>query len=121
MIGGHSGRNGRGDAAIITIADGPIEVELRSGMAFQVDVIPATGTPYFTTNIEDGIALADDALRTELAARFPGAWQRIRDRRTFMVDVLGIRLHADVLPFSNIPGLLPPFLLAGDRAIVMRG
>ena len=32
------------------------QVELRSGMAFQVDVIPATGTDYFTTNIEDGIA-----------------------------------------------------------------
>ena len=25
-------------------------------MAFQVDVIPATGGPYFTSNIEDGIA-----------------------------------------------------------------
>ena len=34
-------------------------VELRSGMALQVDIIPATGTDYFTTNIEDGIALAD--------------------------------------------------------------
>jgi hypothetical protein len=33
--------------------------KLVSGMAIQVDVIPATGTPYFTTNIEDGIALAD--------------------------------------------------------------
>ena len=44
-------------------------IELRSGMAFQVDVIPATGTDYFTTNIEDGIALADEALRSELAAR----------------------------------------------------
>ena len=35
------------------------EIKLRSGMALQVDVIPATGTRYFTTNIEDGIALAD--------------------------------------------------------------
>src|SRR4029079_12053957 len=38
-------------------------IELRSGMAFQVDIIPATGTPYFTTNIEDGLALADAPLR----------------------------------------------------------
>ena len=30
-------------------------------MALQCDIIPATGTDYFTTNIEDGIALADDA------------------------------------------------------------
>ena len=29
-------------------------IELRSGMALQCDIIPATGTPYFTTNIEDG-------------------------------------------------------------------
>ena len=29
-------------------------IELRSGMALQVDIIPATGTDYFTTNIEDG-------------------------------------------------------------------
>jgi hypothetical protein len=33
------------------------QIELKSGMALQVDVIPATGTDYFTTNIEDGVAL----------------------------------------------------------------
>ncbi len=53
-------------------------VELRSGMALQVDIIPATGTDYFTTNIEDGIALADATLRAELAARYPEAWARIQ-------------------------------------------
>ena len=40
-------------------------IELRSGMCLQVDVIPATGTEYFTTNIEDGIALADETLRAD--------------------------------------------------------
>jgi Xaa-Pro aminopeptidase len=96
-------------------------VELRSGMAFQVDVIPATGTPYFTTNIEDGIALADEPLRAELASRFPDAWRRIEARRRFMGGVLGIDLHPDVLPFSNIPALLPPFVLRSDHAMVMEG
>ena len=96
-------------------------IELRSGMAFQVDVIPATGTPYFTTNIEDGIALADVTLRGELERRFPDAWGRIRGRRAFMGDVLGIELHPDVLPLSNIPAFLPPFLLRPDRAMVMGG
>jgi hypothetical protein len=95
-------------------------VELRSGMALQVDIIPATGTPYFTTNIEDGIALADEALRSELATRFPDAWQRIQARRGFMATSLGIQLHPDVLPFSNIPAFLPPFLLGSDRAMVAR-
>jgi Xaa-Pro aminopeptidase len=92
-------------------------VELRSGMAFQVDVIPATGTAWFTTNIEDGIALADGSLRAELAARFPGAWARIEARRAFMADALGIELHPDVLPFSNIPAVLAPFILRPDLAL----
>ena len=56
-------------------------IELRSGMAFQVDVIPATGTEYFTTNIEDGIALADAPLRDRSPRDFPEAWARIQQRR----------------------------------------
>jgi len=94
-------------------------IELRSGMAMQVDVIPATGTPYFTTNIEDGIALADATLRAELAQRYPAAWSRIEARRRFMAQALGIDLHPDVLPFSNLAALLPPFLLRPDRAMTL--
>jgi hypothetical protein len=96
-------------------------VELRSGMAMQVDVIPATGTEYFTTNIEDGIALADESLRAEIAVAYPQAWERIRARRDFMHDALGIELHPDVVPFSNIPAWLPPFLLCSERAMAMSG
>ena len=95
------------------------EIELRSGMAFQVDVIPATGTEYFTTNIEDGIALADSALREAFAAAYPGAWSRIEARRAFMAASLGIELHPDVLPFSNIPAWLPPHLFGLDRAMTI--
>jgi Creatinase/Prolidase N-terminal domain len=94
-------------------------IELRSGMAFQVDIIPATGTDYFTTNIEDGIALADGPLREAFAATYPGAWGRIEARRRFMRDALGIELHPDVLPFSNIPAYLPPFLLRPERAMTL--
>ena len=92
-------------------------IELRSGMALQCDIIPATGTPYFTTNIEDGVALADESLRAELSSRFPEAWTRIEARRRFMIDMLGIDLHPDVLPLSNLAGHLPPFLLRPDRAM----
>ncbi len=94
-------------------------VELRSGMALQVDIIPATGGPLFTTNIEDGVALADDELRRDIAARYPEAWSRIQARRTFMRDVLGIELHPDVLPFSNLPAVLAPWLLRPDRVLAM--
>ena len=96
-------------------------VELRSGMALQVDVIPATGTEYFTTNIEDGVALADDALRRQFSEKYPAAWERIQARRRFMSHALGIALHPDVLPFSNIPAYLPPFLLRPDRAMTLAG
>ncbi|MBN1121908.1 MAG: hypothetical protein JXJ17_12575 [Anaerolineae bacterium] len=92
---------------------------LHSGMALQVDVIPATHSPYFTTNIEDGIALANAALRADFAARFPEAWGRIQARRAFMETVLGIRLKPEVLPFSNIPAYLPPYLLSPHRAMCM--
>jgi hypothetical protein len=94
-------------------------IELRSGVALQVDIIPATGTPYFTTNIEDGVALADTSLRASFAERYPDAWQRIQRRRDFMANALGIELHPDVLPFSNIPAFLPPFLLRPDRAMTV--
>jgi hypothetical protein len=96
-------------------------IALRSGMAFQVDIIPATGTDYFTTNIEDGVALADQTLRAAFARTYPAAWERIQARRRFMEDALGLALHPDVLPFSNIPAWLPPFLLRPDRAMVMAG
>jgi hypothetical protein len=36
-----------------------------------------------------------------------------------MDDALGIRLHPDVLPFSNLPAYLPPFLLRPDRAMTV--
>ena len=99
--------------------DSPIQ--LRSGMALQCDIIPATGTPYFTTNIEDGVALADDSLRTAFASAYPEAWVRIQARRNFMIGTLGIELHRDVLPFSNLAACLPPFLLQPDRAMTMAG
>jgi Xaa-Pro aminopeptidase len=94
-------------------------IELRSGMALQVDIIPATGTDYFTTNIEDGVAVADAPLREAFAAGYPDAWGRIQARRRFMAEALGIELHPDVLPFSNVPAYLPPFLLRPDHAMTM--
>ncbi len=96
------------------------DIVLGSGMALQVDVIPATGSAYFTTNIEDGIALADAPLRAEFAAHYPQAWNRIEARRAFMAEALGIVLKPEVLPFSNIPAYLPPFLLRPTRVMTLK-
>jgi hypothetical protein len=90
---------------------------LASGMAIAVDIIPATGTEYHTTNIEDVIALADQALRKEFSHAYPEAWARIARRRAFMKETLGIRLAEEVLPFSNMPAYLPPFWLSPGRAM----
>jgi hypothetical protein len=91
--------------------------ELHPGMALQVDVIPATHSPYFTTNIEDGIALADASMREDFAARWPEAWGRIQARRQFMENSLGIQLKPEVLPFSNLSAHLTPYLLNPNLAL----
>jgi hypothetical protein len=91
--------------------------ELRPGMALQVDVIPATHSPYFTTNIEDGIALADASMREDFAARWPEAWERIQARRHFMENTLGIQLKPEVLTFSNLSAHLTPYLLKPNLAL----
>jgi hypothetical protein len=93
--------------------------KLTSGMAMHVDVIPGTGTRYFTSNVEDGLCLADAKLRREFEGRYPEAWGRIQARRRFMVDELGLRLAPEVLPFSNIPAYLPPFILSPRMAMRM--
>ena len=95
------------------------KVALQSGMAIQVDVIPATGTAYHTSNIEDGIALADEATRRELAEQYPETWARIQARRAFMREVIGIDLKPEVLPFSNIPAYLPPYVLSPEQVLVV--
>jgi hypothetical protein len=89
----------------------------RSGHAVQCDIIPATGGPYFTSNIEDGIALLDDRGRAAFAEAFPDAWARICERRRFMAEVLGIRLKPEVLPLSNLAAALPPFWLQPGRIL----
>ena len=93
---------------------------LRSGQAIQLDIIPATGSAYFTSNIEDGIALLDEPGRAELAERYPDAWTRIQARRAFMKEALGITLKPEVLPFSNLAGYLSPFILSPNRVLVRK-
>jgi hypothetical protein len=93
---------------------------LHSHQAVQLDIIPATGSAYFTTNIEDGIALLDEKGRAAFAEAYPDAWQRIQARRTFMADTLGINLKPETLPLSNLAGYLAPFFLAPKMAFVRK-
>lgn len=90
---------------------------LASGMVLQIDIIPSRAG-YAGASIEDTVALADGALREELARDYPQVWQRIVARRAYIQRHLGIRLAEDVLPFSNTVGYLRPWLL--DKALALR-
>lgn len=91
---------------------------LRSGMYLQADVIPRSPV-YFGTRMEDGVVLADEGLRRELEEHYPGCYSRCQKRRDFMTDVLGYELPEEVLPLSNIPALVAPFLLRPERVLAL--
>ncbi|TCR73365.1 aminopeptidase P family N-terminal domain-containing protein [Rhizobium sp. BK376] len=97
----------------------PNSVEtLHSHSALQMDIIPATGSAYQTANAEDGIVLLDERGRAEIREKYPDCWDRMRARREFMVEYLGISLREEVMPMSNLCGYLTPFILARNLAFV---
>ena len=87
------------------------EIPFCSGQLLQLDIIPEPGGGYATSNIEDGIALADEELRNELQQKYPEMWTRIMERKQYMETELGIRLKDEVLPLYNTQGILNPYLL----------
>ncbi|HAQ20313.1 MAG TPA: hypothetical protein DCR40_13945 [Prolixibacteraceae bacterium] len=94
------------------------EIEIQSGMYFQVDVIPKS-KKYFSTRMEDGIIIADRTLRIELQTKYPAVYERCMNRRIFMTDKLGFELPDEILPLSNIPGIVPPFFLNPNQIFSM--
>lgn len=92
------------------------EVVIRSGMMLQMDIIVKV-KGYGGANAEDGIAIADETLRKELADHYQEVWERIQKRRTYMQEVLGIQLKPEVLPLSNTEGYLRPYLLNKTSAL----
>ncbi len=92
----------------------------RSGQVIQCDIIPAVGAPYYSANIEDGVALLDASGRAELAEKYPDIAARVAARRAFMGDVLGIRLKPEVMPLSNLAAAYQPFVLSPDRLLALR-
>jgi hypothetical protein len=90
---------------------------LKSGMLIQCDYMAVHKEAGLFAHAEDGIALADAALRAEIKDLSPAAWSRIERRRTFLADILGIKLHEDVLPLSDIPGMF--FIYGKDVSFVL--
>lgn len=90
---------------------------IRSGMPFQVDIIPQPVRRGWALNCEDGVAIADADLRAALATRYPAVHARIEARRRFVGQQLGITLKDCILPLSSTPLCLPPFWFASDRLL----
>ena len=87
------------------------EIELKSGMMMQMDIIPVVQNGGFGANAEDGIVLADAELRGQLQRMEPQFMQRVENRRNYMKEQIGIALDESVLPLSDIQGWVPPLLL----------
>lgn len=90
---------------------------IRSGMPFQVDIIPMPMRTGQTLNCEDPVIFADQALRDEIKARHPAVAQRIANRRAFVSEVLGIDLKEAIQPLSSTPLCLAPFWLKPNRLL----
>ena len=92
---------------------------VESGMMFQMDIIPSH-PEYTTPNDEDGLAIADEALRAELARDYPEVYARIMARRAFAEEQIGIRLKPEVLPLSNCFAEFNPFALRRNMSIAVK-
>ena len=91
---------------------------IHSGMAIQVDVIPASPI-YFSTRMEDGIVIADPDFRSHIREKYPECYARCQKRRDFMIQVLGFEVPEEVLPLSNIPAIVPPFFLQPNSILAL--
>jgi Xaa-Pro aminopeptidase len=83
------------------------DIPLQAGMVMQSDVIPSH-PHYYSARMEDGYALVDDVLRSELPA---GMLARCARRAGIMREELGFPVSEGVLPLSNLPGWQTPFVL----------
>ncbi len=91
---------------------------IRSGMVIQTDVIPISSV-YGSTRMEDGVVIADKNLRATLAREYPHCLDRCEQRRRFMTETLGFELPEEVLPLSDIPAIVPPWLLEPNKVLAL--
>jgi hypothetical protein len=87
-------------------------------MAIQSDVIPSH-PEFVSTRMEDTYVLAHADLRAQLGREFPDCLARCEARRTFVRETLGFEVGDEVLPLSNLPGVISPYLLAPHRVVAI--
>ena len=81
------------------------EEKLHSGMMIQCDFTASRKADNLSIHAEDGIIIADEDLRMEMEKISPSCMKRIKNRKAFMRDVLGIKIADEVLPTSDLCGV----------------
>jgi Xaa-Pro aminopeptidase len=94
-------------------------IPLASGMAMQMDVIPAHDV-YGSTRMEDGYVIADAGLRADLAQRFPAVAARCAARAAWMRDVVGMAVPDTLLPLADTCGIIAPWLLDAGQIVTLQ-
>jgi hypothetical protein len=95
------------------------DIPLASGMAMQMDVIPAHAV-YGSTRMEDGYVIADAALRADLAAQFPAVAARCAQRAVWMRDVVGMAVPETLMPLADTCGIIAPWLLDAGQIVTLK-
>lgn len=96
------------------------DATIRSGMVIDCDIFSTENGPGHIVHCEDTVAVADEALRADIATRYPAAWGRFRRRQVFMRESLGIELPEEILPLTPLAGYLAPFWLRPALALRAR-
>ncbi|MEO6299264.1 MAG: hypothetical protein ABIV25_08875, partial [Paracoccaceae bacterium] len=91
---------------------------LASGMAMQMDVIPAHPV-YGSTRMEDGYVIVDQALQNDLARLFPDVLTRCLKRAGFMREVIGMDVPSSLLPLADTCGIIAPWLLDPAQVLAL--
>lgn len=95
------------------------EEKLKSGMIFQIDIIPSV-PGYAGVGAESTVLLASDKLKEELKNEYPEMFERMLKRKAYLKEVLGIRVSDDILPMCSTVAYLRPYLLDHEKALVQR-
>ena len=93
-------------------------IPLASGMAMQMDVIPAHPR-WGSTRMEDGYVIADQGLRDDLARKHPNLARRCALRAEVMQRVIGMDVPETLLPLADTCGILAPWLLDPAQVVVL--
>lgn len=90
--------------------ESPIKLENPAHM--QCDIIAGSSSPAMSGICEDSVIIADADLRNRVAREYPDVWARISKRQRLMREILGIRIHDDLLPLGNLNGVYFPYMLS---------